>query len=259
MKKTRNNFLKNLVPGKLRKLTYKLGIYLYREEVFPSMEGSLNALSNWGFTPESAIDVGAYIGEWTVLFKEFFPECKILMIEAQESKVPMLHEIQSRYRDITFENVLLGSESGREVSFVEMETGSSVFEESSPYKRDRVSKKQITMDDLIKRQPEFSSPDFLKLDVQGYELEILKGAEKLLANTEIVLLETSLIPVNQGCPLIHEVIGYMSQRNFRMLDFCSQVRRKDASLWQTDLLFIKNGSKFIPPAKLNESNWRKVK
>lgn len=223
------------------------------------MEGSLNALATWGFTPNSAIDIGAYAGKWTVMFKTFFPDCKVLMIEAQEGMVKRLEEVQSRLDNVEIENKLLGPEDDREIEFIEMKTGSSVFEESSPYKRSRVLKKLVTLDTLIKKHPEYSKPDFLKLDVQGYELEILKGAEELLKNTEIILLEASLIPVNKGCPLISTVIEFMSSRNFRLLDFCSQVRRKDSSLWQTDLLFINEQSTYLPSEILDDSNWRRNK
>ena len=136
-----------------------------------------------------------------------------------------------------------------------METGSSVFEESSPYARKRLKKTLITLDALLEAYKDFQQLDFLKLDVQGYELEILKGASALLQHTEFVLMETSFIPINQGCPLILEVMAFMDSRGFRTIDFCSQVRRKDGTLWAADLLFVSIGSRFLPHAQLDETNW----
>ena len=101
----------------------------------------------------------------------------------------------------------------------------------------------------------FSHSDFLKLDVQGYELEVLRGASNLLCQTQFVYLETSLIQTNEECPVFFEVINYLSEKGFRLLDFCSQVRRKDGALWQTDLLFISNKSKFIHKQELTRENW----
>lgn len=80
---------------------------------------------------------------------------------------------------------------------MEMETGSSVLEESSPYNRNYVEKELVTLDSLVVRYPDFKKLDFLKIDVQEYELEVVKGASRLLAKTEFVLMEVSLIPVNK--------------------------------------------------------------
>lgn len=252
--------LKSLLPRKLRKKIYRLGKSLYVDNPFPSIEASLDALKTWGFNPGHVIDIGAYHGEWTKMLKQRFPQASVLMVEAQTDKAEILGSVRRQFDDKVFiSSSLLGPEDGKQVEFTEMETGSSVFEEQSPYQRNKTLREQITLDTLIKEYPDFARPDFLKLDVQGYELEVLKGASQLLANTEIVLMEASFIPVNQGAPLIDEVIAFMSGHGFRLLDFCSQIRRKDGALWQTDLLFIHNASKFIPPAELDESNWRRVK
>ncbi len=252
--------LHKLLPEKLRRKIYRFGKKLYVETDFPSIESSLEALKMWGFEPQYSIDVGAYHGEWTRMFKRYYPDSHVLMIEAQTSKSDRLQSFANEHNgQVIYENALLGPEDNKSVEFTEMETGSSVFEESSPYDRNKVSRTQVTLDTLVDSHPQFKQPDFLKLDVQGYELEVLKGASELLTNTQIILMEASFIPVNKGAPLIDEVIQFMSVRNYRLLDLCSQIRRKDGSLWQTDLLFIHNNSPLVPAAELDESNWRKVK
>lgn len=255
-----DSLLKSILPRRIRKKLYRFARRLYIEDRFPSIEASLDALKQWGFKPDHIIDIGAYHGIWTRMVKARFPDAKVLMIEAQESKREILEQVCDDFQgQVVYESALLGPEDGKQVNFTEMETGSSVFQENSPYAREQVTREQRALDQLITQHAEFTNTDLLKLDVQGYELEVLKGADKLLRNSEIVLLEASFIPVNQGAPLIHEVIAYMVERDFRLLDFCSQVRRKDNALWQTDLLFIRNDSSLIPPAALDEANWRRIK
>ena len=53
---------------------------------FPSVEGALLTLKAKGFDPHFAIDIGAYVGEWTTLFKSVFPGCTVLMVEPQEDR-----------------------------------------------------------------------------------------------------------------------------------------------------------------------------
>jgi hypothetical protein len=91
--------------------------------------------------------------------------------------------------------------------------------------------------------------------VQGFELEVLKGAGEALARCEFVLTETSLISVNRGAPRTDEVIAFMKERGFRLFDVCAFHRREDHSLWQMDVLFINERSRFLPAQELNAENW----
>ncbi len=245
---------------RIRKLIYKIGLIMHEKAPYPSMESTFHDLKQRGFNPLTTVDVGAYHGEWTKMFKKIFPSSKVLMVEAQKEKAQILMEVCEKFSGEVFcEIALLGANAGQEVEFVQMETGSSVFEESSPYARKRLKKTLVTLDALLKVYTNFQQLDFLKLDVQGYELEVLKGASALLQRTEFVLMETSLIPINKGCPLIFEVMTFMDSMGFRTMDFCSQVRRKDGALWATDLLFISKRSRFLPEAQLDETNWEITK
>lgn len=250
--------IKPFIPSPLKRFFYHIGYYLGESpfKSYPDLINSLINLRQIGFNPISIIDIGAYHGEWTAMIKKIFPDSSILMIEAQESKEDILKDVSQQYSpNVFYEMALLSSEDEQQVRFVEMETGSSVFEESSPYERDYTSKKTVTLDTLLKTHPDFQGADFLKIDVQGYELEVLRGAKKLLEKVELVLMEVSLIPVNKGCPIMSEVISFMADHDFRVLDFCSQSRMNNGFLWQTDLLFIKNTSQFLPRTTLDKDNW----
>lgn len=253
------SFIRRISPQSLRKLISRLGIIFGEPTLtnFPSIYLALRYLKEWGYNPKFAVDVGAYCGEWTRMFKEVFPDTTILMIEPQVSKEKSLRNLSQIYKQNVFlETELLGASAGKEVQFTEMETGSSVFEENNTTAiKNKVTKRLTTLDYLIQQNYGWHKIDFLKLDVQGYELEVLSGAFKYLSTCEFVLMETSLIPVNKGCPLIAEVIQFMDAQEFRLLDFCSQIRRKDKALWQTDLLFIKKDSKYLPQAENNNDNW----
>jgi hypothetical protein len=86
----------------------------------------------------------------------------------------------------------------------------------------------------------------MKLDVQGYELEVLKGGDKILPNTEAVILEVSLLDIHKNVPLLRDVVNFMYDYGFVAYDICSVSARRplDRALWQTDLLFVKENSKF---------------
>lgn len=251
--------IRSRTPIPLRKAIHRTGEYfgagLPTPPQFPSMEESLKTLHHLGLNPRFCVDVGAYQGEWTKVFKSIFPASKVFMVEAQEAKRSFLQEIVEHYpTEISMEIALLGSSGGQIVEFTEMESGSSVFAETSPYTRNTVKRTTSRLDTLL-TDGKYPNVDFLKLDVQGYELQILEGSPTALAQATAVLMEASLVPTNNGCPLIAEVIAYMNQAGFRLFDFCSQIRRKDSVLWQTDLLFLRADSAILPTATLTHDNW----
>jgi FkbM family methyltransferase len=221
---------------------------------FPSILGGLVCLSSWGFRPKLAIDIGAYQGDWTRLFKQVFPECAVIMVEAQEQKRQILDSVcQSFSGEVSCEIALLARQEGTRARFVEMETGSSVFEEASPFPRTVVEKTARTLDGLLGEAR--ARVDFLKLDVQGYELEVLAGGTESLRSAKAVLMEASLMGANAGCPLIVDVMKFMDSFRFRLVDFCSQIRRRDGALWQTDLLFVGADSGLLRDPALTADNW----
>jgi FkbM family methyltransferase len=248
--------LRRILPVAIKRQIRPLAALLRPREPIPSVVATLGYLKQWGFNPETIVDVGAYHGEWTKMVKGVFPSAKVLMVEAQETKTDILNAVCAHYgATVTFELALLGSLDGKAVEFVEMETGSSVLEEQSPYPRVKVVKRTTTLDTLIRRSCKWDKIDLLKIDVQGYELQVLFGAMTILENCDFVLLEASLIPINRGCPLIADVTAFMQKNGFRIFDFCSQSRRKDGALWQTDLMFISERSAFLPIAGLTADNW----
>jgi hypothetical protein len=102
-----------------------------------------------------------------------------------------------------------------------------------------------TLDRLVSKMG-LPDPDLIKLDLQGYELECLRGASRCLQHAEAVLLEVSFIPFQNGMPLIGEVIPFMGERGFRVYDISALWHRPlDGALAQGDFLFLSERSKLL--------------
>ncbi len=88
-------------------------------------------------------------------------------------------------------------------------------------------------------QAEAQPPFLLKLDVQGFELQVLSGGTETLRRSGAVIMEASLLPYNEGAPLFADVVAYMQEQSFVVFDFCGQSRRQtDSALFQTDIAFV---------------------
>ena len=90
----------------------------------PSLEHSLLNLKSLGWQPIFGVDCGAYEGYWTKEFLSIFPETKMLLIEAQQTKIVKIK--QNISNDILVCCALLGSSDDKEVFFSMNETASSV-------------------------------------------------------------------------------------------------------------------------------------
>lgn len=94
-------------------------------------------------------------------------------------------------------------------------------------------------------------PDFIKIDTQGAELEILKGAEKTLkSGNPLVLTETWCAEIYKGAPLTHEVMAYMYGLGYQVFDIniAAAWQHQNQAIGETygkaktigfDLLFVK--------------------
>ena len=162
------------------------------------------------------------------------------MIEANPEQRERLSTACSEVGDARVEMVLLGRERRQNVDFYAMQTGSSVLPELSDAPRSLMTLPMSTLDTVV---PAGTRRALLKLDVQGYELEVLAGATRTLATASAVVLEVSLLPYNEGAPLFGEVVAFMRSRGFLVYDIVSTRRRRaDSALFQADIVFVPAGS-----------------
>jgi FkbM family methyltransferase len=211
--------------------------FAFRYANAPNMEFGLRELARRGYSPRTVIDVGAFEGDWSAIVRKIWPQCAITMIEPNPS--PKLFGRLSVLQAV-LHTELLGASDGEEVTFYSMLSGSSVLWERSGVPRNAESRKLKTLDSL---RLGTESSLFLKLDTQGYEIEVLKGGEGTLQRADTVLLEVSLIEINERAPLLHEVISFMAARNFVAYDILEFHRRPlDGALNQIDILFVRPGT-----------------
>jgi FkbM family methyltransferase len=203
----------------------------------PDVRWSLTQLRRFGFVPEHVLDVGAFKGDWTRICLDIFPEATITCIEPQDSTQQELQKIASKNSNVEIIQTLLGSSVRDSVPFKEIGSGSSVLSGGNK----KVSRPMTTLDAMIS-DGLFDPPNLIKLDVQGYEIEVLNGWNIGFDRCKVIQIEISLIPIVQGAPLLHEVVSYLYGRGFVMFDVDELIRApSDGAVWQIDAIFCRIG------------------
>lgn len=198
-------------------------------------EQAYRRLVEKGYKPKSIIDVGAYEGTWARLARRCFPDASILMCEAQPGKQRILEEVCLEISDATFVSALLSASSGEVREFNEMKSGSSIYPENSNISRQVRKLRTSKLDEVAVGM---NWPCFLKIDVQGAELEVLEGGASTLERCDLVQLEIAVQEYNKGAPLFIDVVSYMNDRDFIPYDIAGWSRPNGLDLVQLDLLFV---------------------
>jgi FkbM family methyltransferase len=208
-------------------------------------ETSYHRLHKAGFTPGAYIDVGAYKGDWTRLVHRQLGKRPTLMVEAQASLVPDLQVFAQQQPDVSVAHAVLAATAGQQVPFHEMGTGSSLFAEASNAPRTQTMCTTQTLDLAAAPFLPKAREIFLKIDVQGAELEVLRGAKAVLEKAVLVQLETAMLRYNQNAPLLPETVTWMAERGWFPTEI-SGFSRPAGQLVQIDMLFARDSSPLRP-------------
>lgn len=197
---------------------------------------------------DNIIDVGANSGQFSKVATNFYPNAKINAFEPLPNLYPKIEKLFSANKNITTHNLALGNEVGV-IKFNKNNYGhiSSILEISADnihYPKQENDLEQIdvqikTLDSMSLLDKENSGITLLKLDVQGYELEVLKGGEETLKNINYVVIEANLEQLYTNQPSLNLMNEYLDSKGFEikgMLDFNLGSSNKYIEI---DLLFSK--------------------
>ena len=80
----------------------------------------------------------------------------------------------------------------------------------------------------------------LKIDTQGYELHVLKGASGLLHRVVAMQLELSLVPLYEGAPTFSEMLSYMQSIGFEIFNIVPVFKdNRTGRVLQVDGYFVR--------------------
>ncbi len=229
----------------IKKLIKKIYSILNNKNQRNNLYQALSFLKKKKFYPETIIDIGVAKGTKPLYVN--FPRSYFLLIEPIKSYEFFLKKILKKYSGSYC--LAAASKDKGEVSFnihpKHME-GSSLLKEEIGVKADgfEIKVPTIKIDDLV-NDKELKKPFLIKVDVQGAELDVLRGAKITMKDTEVIVLEVSLFKFMKGAPDFYEVIKFMKDHGFVTYDILrGWYRPLDKALGQVDIIFVKENGMF---------------
>ena len=106
------------------------------------------------------------------------------------------------------------------------------------YKTKKIVKISIKRLDEIIKKKEIKRPSIMKLDVQGYELEVLKGSKKILKNIDFIITEIFFKKIYKNQVNRKRLFKFLNNNNFKSKKMLN-ISKVNNKLFQTDILFAK--------------------
>jgi FkbM family methyltransferase len=194
--------------------------------------------------PEVIYDLGSCVKHWTRHASAAWPDAELYCIDAME-------EVRFLYNEEHFVSALLGCDDGRPVEFyqnLEHPGGNSVYKENpelSPRatelfpENSKVRKVMKTLDNIASSYG-WKYPSLIKLDIQGSELETLKGAHVCLLHANDILIEMQHVDYNIGAPKVEEITTFLNNYGFHLV---SRINGSHLGV-DADYHFSRNPEKF---------------
>lgn len=224
----------------------KGGKYIFQKSSSIASFHINEALSKIENKINTIIDIGANIGQYASASKQFYPESIIHSFEPVPSCFKQLKNNTLNQKDIYTHNLALGSSEGTIKFYQNEHSHASSALPVSGYQKENVpitrNAKEIEVKvstlDTFTFSTLMPSPILLKMDVQGYEMEVLKGGREFLKKVDYVLLETSFTPMYENEPLFDDLHTYLKSEGFELLAPLDFLRKNDKIL-QMDVLYKK--------------------
>lgn len=211
-----------------------------------TMRAALKRSLERGLEVATVIDVGASDGRWSRGCLDFLPNSNYLLVEAQEGHRTALENFKKEFPNVDFVLAAAGYKGGK-IYFDDSDLFGGVASEH-PIK-DGIIVPVVSLDEQVTDR-RLIGPYLLKLDTHGFEVPILKGAQEIIKNSSLIILETYNFKITDKSLRYWEMCSYMETLGFSTVENVDlMLRQKDNAFWQMDTFFVPTKNKIF----LNQS------
>ena len=215
---------------------------------FDAMEDTLLGLGARGFRPRVIIDGGANVGRWAFMAERVFPGARVHMVEPQPGCRAELEAVVASRQGWALHAFALAPPGIDAVALA----GTSADSRSegawvNPAGVGDLTLPATTLDALFAGRAAPADRALLKLDLEGYEIPALSGAERLLTEVEVVVSEVNFYDVDRaGHTVFGDLLVYLKDRGFTFYDMAKiAARPRDGRPAIGDAVFVRNDSELL--------------
>jgi FkbM family methyltransferase len=181
------------------------------------------------FTPKQGdivIDIGAHIGRYTIISsKRVGTNGKVVAIEADPDNYEMLNrniQLNQLTNIITLNYAIYSKETKIKLYRPEEELGHTIYNTTMVLDRAKVNEKFVevnadTLDNLLQENGiEQQQVNWIKIDVEGAEFEVLKGATTILSKSKDIALLIEVHKLRGGVTFYRPILEFLNSFNFKI-------------------------------------------
>lgn len=211
--------------------------------VFPSIEHE-SALKGRVF--DCIIDVGANKGQFATFARKYFPESRIISFEPLNRPAKVYESLFRDDKNSRLVRAAVGTDRGSILMHVTAKDDSSsplaVGQlQAETFGTAVVETREVPCGPLSDYlgNDDLGQKNLLKIDTQGFELQVLRGAERLLDRFSAIYCELSFKELYVGQPLASEVISYLFHQQFNLVGVYNVTFAPKVGPVQADMLFVR--------------------
>ncbi|HEY0255796.1 MAG TPA: FkbM family methyltransferase [Candidatus Methylacidiphilales bacterium] len=212
-------------------------------------------LRRWNFEPKTIYDVGANRGGWTRSAVKYFPEASYVLVEPQDHLKINLQDLLDRGFKLEWINAGAGESPGIFPFSIAGRDDSSSFargfagSEGSP----QVLQIEVKTLNQIAADRGGEMPELVKIDAEGWDLHVLKGASDLIGVTDIFLIEAAICAKGFENTYL-EVVQTFDRIGYDLIDItCLNRSPENDTLWLVELAFLRRGHALLSHATRYDS------
>jgi FkbM family methyltransferase len=230
---------------RLRKCAYGLGTPLCRRALRLGIGASIEHLSALkGRRFRTIVDVGANRGQFALFARTEFPDAQVISFEPLAAPGQLFETLFKGERNVRLHRRGLGRRCEPKTMHITQEDDSSSFYPPSELQTAQFGTVEVASEsievvrlDSILNGTEIERPALLKIDTQGYELEVIMGCGELLSRFDYIYAELSFAELYEGQPLAGDVESVLSSRGFTLEGTYNQSTDSRGRVLQADFLF----------------------
>jgi FkbM family methyltransferase len=199
------------------------------------------------FNAKTVLDIGANIGQFAEQARDYYPTSNIYSFEPITF---CFDQLKMKFADdakLKVYNVALGDkEEISEIYLNDYSASSSILEMldlhkevlpvTANFKKNKISIKRLESysDEIF-----IEHPLLIKLDVQGFEKNVIEGGEFFFDNADIIIIEITFVPLYKNQPLFDEIYSILRNKGFEFRGYLPVLNSLDGTILQGDGIFIK--------------------